>query len=120
MWYFYLMNAIVCIYLAKHDADAIKQDRPQDISHVINGAIHIGASLLLWIAGGFPHFFAGLLESVIVFDVSMNLFRHLSPFYLPIKPKSIKDKAEKYIFFNSGLVAKIFYLIAFILIVIYA
>ncbi len=111
------MNALVCIYLAKHDAQALKEDRPQDISHPINGAVHIGASLLLWIAGGFPHFFAGLLESVIVFDISMNLFRHLSPFYLPIKPKSLKDKIEKIVFFNSGLLAKIVYLVLFIVII---
>ena len=114
MWYFYLMNAAVCIYLARHDAKALKEDRPQDINHPINGAVHIGMSLLLWIAGGFWHGVAGLFESVIVFDISMNIMRHLSPFYLPIKPKSLKDKVEKFVFFNSGLAAKIFYLIGFI------
>jgi len=122
MWYFYLMNALVCIYLARHDAKAANEDRWYDISHPINEAVHILMSLLLLIAGNWWHFLAGLFESVIVFDTAMNLMRipKRSPFYLPIKPKSLKDKIEKIVFFNSGLAAKIFYLIAFILIIIYA
>ncbi len=119
MWYFYLMNALVCLYMARHDAKAANEDRPQDISHVINGAVHIGMSLLLWIAGGWLHGIAGLFESVIVFDTAMNLMRipKRSPFYLPMTPKSLKDKIEKIVFFNSGLAAKIFYLAAFIVLI---
>ncbi len=123
MWFFYLCNAALCILLAKLDAHSADIGKYDDINHDRNAVIHLSAAVIIAIAGGWLHFVATLLQCVIVFDVAYNLFRknpRFSPFYLPITPRSWKDRLEKKIFFNSGLAAKITYLIGFILIVIYA
>ena len=120
MWYFYLMNGLLCLWMAKVDAKSADKGKYEDINHDRNAGIHIGAAIIIAIAGGWLHFVSALLECVIVFDIAYNLFRKnpkFSPFYLPITPRSWKDRLEKKLFFNSGLVAKIFYLIAFIVLI---
>jgi len=108
------------LWMAKVDAKSADKGKYEDINHDRNAGIHIGAAIIIAIAGGWLHFVSALLECVIVFDIAYNLFRKnpkFSPFYLPITPRSWKDRLEKKLFFNSGLVAKIFYLIAFIVLI---
>ena len=120
MWYFYLANGVLCLWMAYEDAKSADDGKYEDINHDRNAVVHISAAVIIAIAGGWLNFFAALLQAVIVFDIAYNLFRknpRFSPFYLPISPRSWKDRLEKKLFFNSGLVAKIFYLIAFIVII---
>lgn len=117
MWYFYLFNGLFCIWMAHKDAYYVKINRPDKIKHWQNGLIHILFAGAMWWLYGWPHFFAVLCESRIVFDIAMNLFRGLNPFYVSPSPKSIIDKIEKKIFHNNGFYPKLVYLITFILIV---
>lgn len=110
---FYILNILLCVWLAKRDANRIKQGKK--VSHAANGAIHIALATILSILYGWNHFPAWLCESAIVFDVSLSLFRGLNPFYVSKNPKSIKDKIEKRIFGNNGFLPKVLYLIIFII-----
>jgi len=115
MWIFYLFNGLLCVWMAYRDASYIKEKQAQKIRHWLNGAVHIGVATVLWFLYGWPHFIAILAQSAFVFDVAMNIFRKLNPFYIPMKPKSWKDRADKFIFMGNGFLAKLFYLLLFII-----
>jgi hypothetical protein len=111
MWLFYLFNGLLCLWMAYRDGQFVRLGQYHKIHHWKNGAIHIGVAAIMFFLYGWDHSVAILAESALVFDTAMNIFRKFNPFYIPLKPKSWKDKIEKIVFFNSGLAAKIFYLI---------
>lgn len=113
MIFFYIFNILLCLWMAKRDANLIKKDKK--VSHAANGAIHLALAIIVAVLYGWPHFIAWLCEAAIVFDVSLSLFRGLNPFYVSPNPKSKKDKIEKRIFGNNGFLPKLVYLIIFIL-----
>lgn len=98
--------------MARKDARAIKQGGK--IKHAINGAIHLITGILVATFYGWPHGIAWLAECALVFDVSLALFRGLSPWYVTMTPKSIKDKIEQLIFGKNGVLPKVCYLIILI------
>lgn len=102
--------------MARRDAQAIKQGIK--IKHAINGTIHLITGILVATFYGWPHGIAWLAECALVFDVSLALFRNLSPFYVTMTPKAWKDKIEQRIFGKNGVLPKVVYLIIFILCVI--
>lgn len=114
MIFFYSIYAMFCVWMAYRDASLIKKDRPVD--HIINGATHLTAAALVGFIYGWYHFIGILCLSRLVFDTSLNIFRHFNPFHVSPSPSSFIDKIEKKIFGNSGLLPKAIYLSILILI----
>jgi hypothetical protein len=104
-----ILNAILCIILAKRDANIITEGKYPN--HFLNGCIHIavafGAGFIFnwWIA------IAILFETKTVFDMALNKFRNFSLFRVSPKPTAITDRAEKWLFNTDGITPKIIYLL---------
>jgi len=106
-----------CIFFAWLNAKWIAKDKK--ILHGINGGIHLVAAFLFAYYTEWYHFFTTLLIARLFFDVSLNLFRGLEINYVPLKPKSIVDKIEQWVFKKDGYTPKVVYLILIISIFIY-
>lgn len=105
---------LCCLALAYVNAVRIGGDKR--IYHGLNALVHLvcwAVVFLLtgswWIVAALP--FIGRL----FFDTSLNLMRGLPLDYMPAKPKSIIDQAEQR-FFHDGLVPKLAYAAAIIII----
>lgn len=104
-----LLYIIGLLPLAYWNSVRIKNDLK--IKHAYNTFYHIPAWALIvfitkeyWLLLSLP--FIGKL----FFDTFLYVvFRKLSWDYMPARPKSIMDKGEKFIFFNSGALAKVVY-----------
>src|SRR5690349_18470391 len=113
MIFFYIINLLLCVWMAARDAQALKDGGK--IKHAINGAVHLITGLLVGVFYGWPHGIAWLCECAVVFDVSLSLFRGLHPFYVSPNPKSWKDRIEKSMFGMNGFLPKLIYTGIFIL-----
>ncbi len=108
---FFLIN----VTLAQYDANRIKKGKR--IYHGINGAVYIVLlCLTYWIFNNWYLVAALCFERLLVFNPAVNLYRGLPFDYLPLNPKSIIDKAIKFVF-KSGMIAYVFFLAAFILLI---
>lgn len=79
------------------------------IKHGLNGLIHLVVASVGWVFWGFLCFWIILLNTRVIFDLSLNLFRGLPLGYVSPKPASIIDKLEKKVFGNDGLKPKLIY-----------
>lgn len=101
-----ILHALFCVFFAYVNAKDIKEGAK--IHHGLNGAIFLTIAGF----GAFIHWTVPIVilcNTRVIFDISLNLFRGLGIDYVSPNPKSIVDKAEKWIFGNSGLVPKILY-----------
>lgn len=97
-----------CILLAFLNAYLIKKGRR--IYHAINGALHLLAASAIGYYYGWELGVATLFVVRVFFDWSLNIFRGLPLGYVSLKPKSIVDKIEKFIFKMNGILPKIIYI----------
>lgn len=98
-----------CIAFAYLNAILIKKGKR--IYHALNGLLHLTVAFLI---GYFTHWQYGLATLCITrlfFDIPLNLFRGLPIDYVSPKPKSIVDRAEKWVFKTDGFTPKVIYLI---------
>ena len=99
---------LFCVWLAKNNAERIAENKT--IHHFLNGLLHLSAAILLNFLKGWQSALALLLLVRTVFDISLNHFRNLPPFHTTLKPKSVVDKIEKWVFSNS-FTAKVMYVV---------
>lgn len=117
-----LLYIIVCVpfgALNAHLSDRwVDWNNGKRIRHGLNGLVHLSAAVGAWFI--YEQWQAPVLILFIArlfFDSSMNLYRNppRGLGYVPINPKSLIDKAEKWLFRGNGIVPKIVY--AFIIVV---
>lgn len=115
MLYPYLIYTLFCVGFAYLNAVWIGDGKR--IYHGLNGLLHIAVITCLshyfenwWLMAALP--FVGK----IVFDMPLNYFRKLSPFYMTETPKAISDKVENFVFRKNGIAAKTtYFIIAFVI-----
>jgi hypothetical protein len=115
MIYSYLIYGLFLIGLAYKNADWANAKEAWKIKHWLNGLFHLVFSGLMAFFFGWFNFICGLLFCAVIFDTSMNLFRHYNPFYVSPNPKSKIDQLEKRVFGSNALLQNIVYIILFIL-----
>lgn len=102
---------VVNILLALYDAKRIGKGKK--ISHALNGAIYLAlVAGAVWFNR--DYFLAGalLVMRLIVFNISLNLFRDFRWNYIPQKPAAVTDKIARAIFGrNSSLMYAILVLV---------
>lgn len=77
------------------------------VKHWLNGMIHVLVSLMIGWGYGWQYCISNLILTRVVFDTSLNIFRHLSLGYVSPLPASWLDKQEKkFIFWIAGIVYK--------------
>lgn len=94
--------------LAWYNARRIKKN--QRIYHALNCFYHFPAWAAIVYFSSWEVVFVLPLAGKLFFDLFLNAMRGLPINYLPAKPKSWMDKAEKKFFFNDGYFAKATYL----------
>ena len=100
---------MICVWMAGRDAQLLHNKKTVD--HLTNALIHICVASVIGIFYEWYHFFGILLMARIVFDTSLNVFRHFNPFYVSPSPSSFVDKVEKKIFGSNGWLPKLIYFI---------
>lgn len=105
-----------CIFYAWLNARWISRNRR--IYHGLNGAIHIVAAAVVGWFVVWYHAITVLLIARVAFDWPLNLFRGLPLGYVSPKPKSIVDRAEKAVFGLNGILPKVIYIIAIIILLV--
>lgn len=113
IYYLITYYALFCIGFAYLNARWILNDKK--IKHGLNGAIHLILAIGIAYLTKWYHFFTVVLMARVLFDWSLNLFRHLSLSYVPLNPKSIMDKIEKKLFGNDGITPKLVYILLIII-----
>ncbi len=108
-----LLYGLFCIWFAWLNAKWIKAEKR--IYHGWNGLLHLAAAGLIFYFFGWKYGVATLFVTRLIFDTSLNLFRDLPIDYVPVAPKSIVDKVEKFIFKSNGLLPKILYLLIIVI-----
>lgn len=103
-----IIYCFVCIFFAYLNYQWIKKGKR--IKHFYNGALHVIVASFAWYIYQWPCFFIILCNANVVFNISLNWMRGLAIDYIPLKPKSIVDKVERWLFGNDGLLPKIIYL----------
>lgn len=97
------------ILMALHHSDLIEQDRP--IKHGLWGGLYLlfvlvaGFCLTWWMVP------VGLVLRKLVFDISLNLFRGLSPFYVSKSTGSLIDKLHYKVFGDRSEIYQTIYLV---------
>lgn len=90
-------------------------EKGRRILHAWNGALHLAAAICGWIFWGWEVFFIILLNTRIIFDTWLSIFRGLDWDYVSPDPKSIVDKIEKKVFGSNVVYARIAYAVASII-----
>lgn len=115
----YLLSyAVFCIAFAWLNAVLIKANKR--IYHGLNALLHIAAAVAGWYFWGWVIGVSILFVARLVFDTALNLFRGLPIEYVPRSPKSIVDKIEKKVFRGDGIMPKLTYLAAIVLLNIFS
>jgi len=109
MVFWYVAYSMFAVWLAAKDASFIAEGQAWRINHFRNGLIHISFASLMGILYGAIHILGFLCLARVVFNLSINLFRGLSPFYVSPNPKSWVDRGEKWIFGDNGVIPNIIY-----------
>lgn len=108
MIWFQFIYACFCIVFAYDNKRRIGKYKP--IPHGVNGLVHF----LIWTV--FYLLFHSVFVSVLpfiarlIFDTALNLLRGKNMGYVPVKPRSIADKVEKFIWGDNALTPKVLYL----------
>lgn len=113
MIFYEIAYTLLCIPFAALNARWI--EKGYRILHGWNGAIHIAAATVGWILWDWEVLFIILLNTRIVFDSWLSVFRGLGWNYVSPEPKSIADKIEKKVFGSNVLFARISYGVASII-----
>ena len=92
---------LICVALAADNSDRIAAGKR--IFHGLNGALHIAAAIALTYYTDWQNGVSLLLCVRMVFDSALSHFRSLPWTYLPLNPKSVIDRVEKYIFKTKKL-----------------
>lgn len=103
-----LLSAVFYVFFASLNAQWIADGLR--VKHAINGLAFITIAVIAALVFHPICFFIILLNTRVVFDTALNLFRGVGLDYVSPDPKSIVDKIEKKLFQNSGLIPKILYL----------
>ena len=90
---FILIYQCLAGFLAWWNYTLIKNNRR--IYHVLNGALHIAAALLIGIYTKWNYGVSCLLFTRVVFDTVLNILRHLGVGYVSPAPVSKVDIVEK-------------------------
>ena len=104
-----LLYIAFCLILANINAHLIKDGKK--IYHWANGLLHLTSAFIFSLLYWWPGAIIILCNSRLFFDLLLNIFRGLPIDYVPVKPKSWIDKAEKWIFGKNGILPKVIYLI---------
>lgn len=93
-----ILFVLINIAMAYHHAKLIKRHRP--IHHGLWGGGYLLAAAFtsLVICWNYWLFAALLVLRVPVFNIALYLFRGLSPWYVPVRPKSVVDRVHGWIF----------------------
>ena len=108
-----LLYIPILLILAWYNCRLIAEGRR--IYHALNGLLHISVAAGVWYLAGWQAGIAVLFIARVVFDSALNLMRDLPIDYVSPNPKSKVDQFEKWLFRGNGLIPKIVYLIAIIL-----
>jgi hypothetical protein len=112
---FILSFTLINITLAEIDATRIKDGKV--IKHGINGLLYCALLAVAWIITTNWYLVAALcFNRLLVFNITLNLFRKLPPFYMPLQPKSIIDRIVKpvgrwvYFLYAIGFITLMFFI----------
>jgi hypothetical protein len=116
------MSAIIIIAIVTvlnitlADIDAGRIDKGKRIYHGLNGLVYIAVLASAWLITRNWHLVACLIfNRLLVFNIALNVFRKLPPFYMPMAPKSVVDKIVKpigswvYLIYAIGFITLIFF-----------
>lgn len=105
-----LVYAVWCVFFAYMNYRLIEVLNER-VLHGINGIFHVITCMYFFFEVDPLMGLAMFFSARVVFDTSLNLMRKRGIGYVPVNPKSIFDKAEKWAFRNNGIVPKIVYTI---------
>lgn len=92
---FTILYQAFVIWLAYKNAEWSNPTESYKIKHWLNGLCHLTAAGLIGWFFGWQYSVSLLLFTRVVFDASMNLFRHYGLGYISPRPESVLDKLEK-------------------------
>ncbi len=102
-----LLYTLSCVPFAWLNARWIEKGKR--ILHAWNGLLHLVAAGVGWWLYSWEVALIILCNARVVFDTSLNLFRGLPWDYVPLNPKSITDKVERFLFGSNYWVPKLIY-----------
>jgi hypothetical protein len=109
MTYIEIIYGLWCVLFAYINAQWIKDGKR--IQHGWNGALHLLIAGIAFVLFGWAAGLILLLNTRVIFDTTLNYFRGLPLGYVSLKPKSIIDKLEKFVFGTDGITPKIIYVV---------
>jgi hypothetical protein len=103
-----ILYALWCVFWAYANYRAIDVAE-EHIFHGANGFMHIMVAVYFGLSQGWITGLCILLVARLFFDISLNLFRGKGVGYVSPNPRSMLDKAEKFVFKEDGITPKIIY-----------